>query len=83
MARKTQSKKHVKPPVKISWFRKTFNAVKSWVVGNGIEGFLGLVAGLLLWSFGFKIYAGIAFGVFATKNWELLKKWFSNLKEKI
>ena len=40
MARKAKKpvvKKVVKKPVKISWFKKTFNAVKGWIVGNGID----------------------------------------------
>ena len=67
------------PPVKLSWFKRTFNAIKGWIVGNGIEGVLGLVLGLLLWSFGLKIWAGFAFGVFATRNWDLAKSSISKL----
>ena len=84
MARKAKiSKTPTLPPVKLSWFKRTFNAVKGWIVGNGIEGILGLIAGLVLWSFGFKIYAGVAFGVFATRNWDLFKNWIISLKNKI
>lgn len=64
---------------KVSIIKKTYNAVKTWIVGNGIEGFLGLIAGLVLWTFGYKIYAGFAFGVFATRNWDLLKGWVKGL----
>jgi hypothetical protein len=64
---------------KQNWFKRIFNLVKDWVVGNGIEGILGLIAGLVLWSFGLKVYAGVAFGVFATRNWDLFKNWVSNL----
>tara|TARA_R110000744_G_scaffold147519_3_gene260450 strand:- start:19 stop:249 length:231 start_codon:yes stop_codon:yes gene_type:complete len=73
---KTKAKKSVK---KLSSIKKFYNVVKSWVVGNGIEGFLGLILGLLLWSFGFKVYAGFAFGVFATRNWDLLKGWIKTI----
>ena len=75
-------KKTVKPvpaPVKVGFFKRIFNLVKGWVVGNGIEGILGLVLFFLLWSFGFKIYAGIALGVFATRNWDLFKNWVKGL----
>ena len=85
MARKAKKpvvKKVEKKPVKISWFKKTFNTIKDWVVGNGITGILGLILGLVLWSFGFKIYAGIAFGVFATRNWDLAKGWLLGLLKK-
>jgi len=67
---------------KQNWFKRIFNLVKDWVVGNGIEGILGLIAGLVLWSFGFKVYAGVAFGVFATRNWDLFKNWISKLFNK-
>jgi|TARA_B110000977_G_scaffold69095_1_gene93809 hypothetical protein len=75
------AKKAVKKAVveKLSFIKKIYNAVKLWAVGNGIEGFLGLIVGLLLWSLGFKIYAGFAFGVFATRNWDLLKDWVKGL----
>ena len=73
---KTKAKKSVE---KLSSIKKFYNVVKSWVVGNGIEGFLGLILGLLLWSFGFKVYAGFAFGVFATRNWDLLKGWIKTI----
>jgi predicted small integral membrane protein len=69
---KTKLKKSIE---KVSSIKKFYNVVKSWIVGNGIEGILGLILGLLLWSFGFKVYAGFAFGVFATRNWDLIKGW--------
>ena len=64
---------------KLSIAKKSFNAAKAWVEGNGIEGVLGLIVGLILWSFGYKVYAGFAFGVFATRNWDLLKNWMKGL----
>ena len=30
--------------------------IKSWIVSNGIEGALGLLLGLVLWTFGYKIW---------------------------
>lgn len=80
MARKKVTKKVVVE--KLSTIKKAFNAVKSWIVGNGIEGVLGLILGLILWSFGFKIYAGFAFGVFATRNWDLVKAWIFKMFNK-
>ena len=68
---------------KVLEFIKTiFTIVKDWIVANGIEGVLGLIIGLILWSFGYKIYAGFAFGVFATRNWDLLKSWVKGLLSK-
>jgi hypothetical protein len=74
-------KKSVKPaPIKkVGFFKRIFNLVKNWVVGNGIEGFLGLIVGLILLPLGYKLYAGIAFGVFATRNWDLFKNWVKGL----
>jgi hypothetical protein len=59
----------------LNFIKKIFMIVKDWIVANGVEGVLGLLAGLVLWAFGYKIYAGFAFGVFATRNWDLAKAW--------
>ena len=64
------------------FIKKIFTIVKDWIVANGVEGVLGLIAGLILWTFGFKIYAGFAFGVFATRNWDIVKAWVSKLIKK-
>ena len=66
----------------LEFIKKIFTIVKDWVVANGIEGVLGLIAGLLLWTFGYKIYAGFAFGVFATRNWDLVKGGLLKLLKK-
>jgi len=58
----------------LDFIKKIIAIVKDWVLANGVEGILGLLVGLGLWAFGYKIYAGFAFGVFATRNWDLLKK---------
>jgi hypothetical protein len=34
----------------LDFIKKIYTIAKDWVVANGIEGVLGLVAGLLLWS---------------------------------
>tara|TARA_R110000803_G_scaffold35915_4_gene77415 strand:+ start:2202 stop:2444 length:243 start_codon:yes stop_codon:yes gene_type:complete len=80
MARKKTMKKQAEE--KISFIKKIYNSIKSWIVGNGIEGVLGLILGLILWSFGFKIYAGFSFGVFATRNWDLAKAWILKIFNK-
>ena len=80
-----RKKKVVKEEIieKISLLKKTINAIKAWLEGNGIEGILGLIVGLLLWSFGYKVYAGIAFGVFATRNWDIVKAWLFKILKKL
>jgi len=60
--------------------KKVLNAVKSWIVGNGIEGAAGLGVGVGLWIFGLKIWAGVCFGIFIHKNWDLAK---SAIKSKL
>ncbi|WP_370104500.1 hypothetical protein [Winogradskyella sp.] len=60
----------------LDFIKKIYAIVKDWVVANGVEGVLGLIVGLFLWSFGYKVYAGFAFGVFATRNWDLVKNFF-------
>jgi|TARA_B110000259_G_scaffold130347_1_gene147122 hypothetical protein len=66
----------------LDFIKKIFTIVKDWIVANGVEGVLGLIAGLILWTFGFKIYAGFAFGVFATRNWDIFKSWALKLIKK-
>ena len=66
----------------LDFIKKIFTIVKDWIVANGVEGVLGLIAGLILWAFGYKIYAGFAFGVFATRNWDIAKAWVSKLVKK-
>ena len=79
-----RKKKVVKEEIieKISLLKKTINAVKAWLEGNGVEGVLGLIVGLILWTFGYKIYAGVAFGVFATRNWDIVKAWLFKILKK-
>ena len=63
----------------LNFIKTIFTVVKDWVVANGVEGVAGLIAGLILWTLGYKIYAGFAFGVFATRNWDIAKAWVSKL----
>ena len=57
----------------LDFIKTIFTVVKDWVVANGVEGVAGLIAGLVLWTLGYKVYAGFAFGVFATRNWDIAK----------
>ena len=66
----------------LDFIKKIFTIVKDWIVANGVEGVLGLIAGLILWTYGFKVYAGFAFGVFATRNWDIVTAWTSQLIKK-
>lgn len=55
--------------------KKTFQVCKNWVVANGITGVGSIIIGLILWTFGYKIWAGFCFGIFATRNWDLFTNW--------
>ena len=81
MARK---KKVVKEKIikKVSLIKKAYNTIKSWVISNGVEGIAGVILGAILWVTGFKVYAGFALGVFATRNWDIVKTWLLKLLKK-
>ena len=66
----------------LDFIKNIYTIVKDWFVANGVEGILGLIAGLVLWTLGYKVYAGFAFGVFATRNWDILKTWVQGLLNK-
>ncbi len=55
--------------------KELFTKVKGWVDSKGFSALASLGIGIGLWIFGYKIYAGIAFGVFLTRNWDLLRGW--------
>jgi len=52
----------------------------SWVDTKGFSALASLGIGVGLWIFGYKIYAGIAFGVFLTRNWDIIRGLFKNNK---
>jgi len=62
----------------LEFIKKVYNMVKEWIKANGVEGVLGLIVGLVLWIMNFKIWAGFCFGVFATRNWDIVKAWISS-----
>jgi len=66
----------------LNFIQQIYTVVKNWVVANGIEGILGLVAGIALRVLGYKVWAGFAFGVFATRNFDILKAWVNGLLKK-
>ena len=47
--------------------------IVSFIKSNGFTALTSVAIGGILWIYGFKIYAGIAFGVFLTRNWDILK----------
>ena len=55
--------------------KEIFKTITTWVDSKGFSALLSLGLGLGLWAFGYKIYAGVAFGVFLTRNWDLFRGW--------
>ena len=53
--------------------KEIFAKIVSWVDTKGFTALASLGIGLGLWAFGYKIYAGIAFGVFLTRNWDIIR----------
>ena len=60
----------------LNFLKKSYEVVKSFVVSKGFTALISLAIGAGLWIFGYKIYAGIAFGVFLTRNWDIIKGSF-------
>jgi len=65
----------------IELIKKVYGLIKDWVISNGVEGILGLIVGLVLWIMGYKIWAGFSFGIFATRNWDILKSWLMKINK--
>lgn len=66
----------------IDFVKKAYQVSKDWIIANGVTGVAGLGAGLGLWIFGYQIWAGFCFGVFATRNWDIFVTWIkSNFKK--
>lgn len=56
----------------LNFFKYIYEVCKGWIIANGIEGILSLLAAIGLYSFGYKFPSGIALGIFVAKNWHLL-----------
>jgi len=57
----------------IDFLKEWYGKAKSFIVSKGFTALSSIVIGISLWVLGYKIAAGVAFGVFLTKNWEILK----------
>ena len=56
--------------------KSLLKTVISWINTKGFTALTALGIGLFLWSMGAKIFAGVAFGVFFTRDWDILKDLF-------
>jgi len=62
----------------IEYVKKVIGLVKTWAQTMGIDGLGGGILGIVLWILGYKIYAGFALGIFASKNMDIIKKYISD-----
>lgn len=53
--------------------------IKTWAKETGVEGWIGLIAGVILILGGFKCWGFFALGIFACKNWEWIKNGINSL----
>ena len=53
--------------------KEIFEKVVSWIDTKGFSALASLGIGAGLWVFGYEVYAGVAFGIFLTRNWDLLR----------
>ena len=53
--------------------KEIFEKVVSWIDTKGFSALASLGIGAGLWVFGYEVYAGIAFGILLTRNWDLLR----------
>ena len=53
--------------------KEIFEKVVSWIDTKGFSALASLGIGAALWVFGYQVAAGISFGVFLTRNWDLLR----------
>ncbi len=56
--------------------KEIWGKIIGWIDTKGVSALATLGVGVGLWIFGYKIYAGIAFGVFLTRNWDILRGIF-------
>jgi hypothetical protein len=56
--------------------KEIWGKIIGWIDTKGFSALAALGVGVGLWIFGYKIYAGIAFGVFLTRNWDILRGIF-------
>ena len=54
--------------------KEIIRTVVSYIDTKGFSAIASLGIGVVLWILGYKIFAGVAFGVFLTRNWSILRE---------
>ena len=67
----------------INFVNKIYTVVKNWVIANDVEGILGLVVGIITLILGYNVAAGVCFGIFGTKNYEIFKAWAASKVKRV
>lgn len=60
--------------------KNMFKAAMRWLNTKEFTAMTAAGAGVLLWFLGMKVAAGVAIGVFCTRNWDILKDLFKSIK---
>jgi predicted small integral membrane protein len=57
--------------------KEIIRTVVSYIDTKGFSAIASLGIGVVLWILGYKIFAGVAFGVFLTRNWSIFREIIS------
>lgn len=58
--------------------KSIINKIIKFIDTNEFSSLASLIIGGLLWILGYKIFAGVSFGVFLTKNWSIIRSMLNN-----
>jgi len=58
--------------------KEIIKTIISYIDTKGFSAIASLGIGVALWVLGYKIFAGVSFGVFLTRNWSILREMLSN-----
>jgi len=60
--------------------KQLFRSAMRWLNTKEFTAISAAAVCLLCWFMGMKVAAGIALGVFCTRNWDILKDLFNSIK---
>ncbi len=58
--------------------KEIIKTVVSYIDTKGFSAIASLGIGVIFWILGYKIFAGVSFGIFLTRNWSILREMLSN-----